>query len=78
MVYALVHNFTDADTASVWNPLTGSAVLFGIMCLLMECIPLCLYLWVGMTIPRQQETPQLAVKAEAALGAPPTITAPFP
>jgi hypothetical protein len=50
-VYALADTVTVSDTTSPWSPVYGNAALFAVMCLLMEYITLCLYMWVGLTIP---------------------------
>ncbi|PMD37684.1 hypothetical protein L207DRAFT_636341 [Hyaloscypha variabilis F] len=54
-VYALADTSTASDTSSPWSPVYGNVVLFAIMCLLMEYIALCLYMWVGLTLPRKVE-----------------------
>jgi len=54
-VYALVDTATASDTTSPWNPVYGTVAIFTIMCLLMEYITLCLYMWVGLSIPRKVE-----------------------
>ncbi|KAH8891182.1 hypothetical protein GQ53DRAFT_841596 [Thozetella sp. PMI_491] len=59
-VYALLNTFTGSSTSSAWNPVYGSAVLFSLMCLLPEYVSLCLYMWVGLKLPRHEQTPEVA------------------
>lgn len=50
--YTLADLATASNTTSVWNPVYGSAVLFAVICLVTEYIVLCLYMWIGLSIPR--------------------------
>ena len=54
-VYALADTATASDTTSPWSPVYGNVALFATMCLLMEYVTLCLYMWVGLSIPRKKE-----------------------
>jgi hypothetical protein len=52
-VYTLADLSTASDTMSFWSPVYGSAALFAVMCLVTEYIVLCLYMCIGLSIPRK-------------------------
>ncbi|KAH7140879.1 hypothetical protein EDB81DRAFT_799057 [Dactylonectria macrodidyma] len=45
--YGLLYEFTIKDLSTIWNPLSGSAVAFALMCLLSEYLALLLFIYLG-------------------------------
>ena len=56
-VYGLLYAFTDSNLYSIWDPIFGSAVAFALMCLLVEYVALCIYLWLGFHRMRESAQP---------------------
>lgn len=46
-IFGILETATENDPDSIWHPIYGSALAFGLMALLMEYIAICIWLWVG-------------------------------
>ncbi|KAF4338222.1 hypothetical protein FBEOM_7887 [Fusarium beomiforme] len=53
MVYGLLYTYTVDNVSTIWNPLIGSAVAFGLMCLLAEYVTLLIFVYLGIRYWRE-------------------------
>jgi hypothetical protein len=50
-VYGILEVVMENSANSTWSPVYGSTVAFACMALLMEYIAICIWLWVGYSLP---------------------------